>query len=84
MKNKQFVLGFLRGLFDTDGTLSGRKVLFYTSSNGLKNQIRKFLGDFEIKNSAYLDRRSRSPIYHIYIWKQDIEKFIKLIKPFGI
>lgn len=83
INNREFMLGFIKGIFGTDGTISGRKTAFYTSSEILKNQIVNFLEENKIKNSTYPDNRTKLPVYQIYIWKENVNRFNGLIIPFN-
>lgn len=83
LTNKIFLKGFLKGLLDTDGTISttkyGIKIAFYTSSNKLARQISRSLNDFKIKHGITSSRESQ---YNVYILKGDNNKIVKLLKPF--
>ncbi len=84
----KFKIGFLRGLFDTDGCLKyipleKRTRLYYTTTSRiLAKQVSLTLNKLEIKNSIYV----RTPInektvYVVNIPKPATHKFINVVKP---
>ncbi len=83
LKNEVFAKGFLRGLLDTDGTISktknGIKIAFYTSSHKLAQQISFLLKMFEIRHGITSSRKGQ---YNVYILKKDNNRIVKLLKPF--
>jgi len=80
--SKLFLLGFLKGLIDTDGSVYQENITIYTSSLKLKNQICKILAKFNLRYGIYKDKRDRKNInYRIDIWKKDSKKLISMIKP---
>lgn len=85
LKDKGFTKGFLRGLLDTDGTISktktGIKIAFYTSSDKLAQQISDSLNILKIKHGI-TSAKNRDGQYNIYIFKKDNDKIIKLLQPF--
>ncbi|MEK6888154.1 MAG: LAGLIDADG family homing endonuclease [Candidatus Aenigmatarchaeota archaeon] len=82
-KNKDFVLGFLKGLLDTDGTLciskNGMRISYYTSSDKLAKQISAFLNLFKIKNNVSKSKKGNNCVY---LFVNEHRKFLKLVKPF--
>ena len=94
---KKFKLGLLKGLIDTDGTIYQTKdnrirINFYTTSEKLKDQFITILKEFNFKYGFCIDKRkikdvnrrthNNNKCYSIYLWKDSITPFIKLIKPF--
>lgn len=82
-----FLRGFIRGLFDTDGTVhaGGKRIraVFYTISPRLAGQVRRILGTLGIENREYLaDKGKHHQLHHISISAASLPKFLKLIKPF--
>jgi len=54
--SNEFLIGFLRGNLDTDGYVSKRKVVtFSTASEKLNKQIKNILDKLNIKYSEYID-----------------------------
>lgn len=92
LKNKyenhnEFLIGFLKGLLDTDGTICSTadkqlRIVFYTSSKKLSEQISKYLRSFNISHDISEDRRGENISYHIYILKKSIDGIINLLRPF--
>jgi len=85
IKNVTFLKGFLRGLLDTDGTISktnsGTRVSFYTSSHKLSQQISDFLNILEIRHGI-TSAKGREGQYNIFISRKDINKIMKVLQPF--
>jgi hypothetical protein len=86
-----FKIGFLKGMFDTDGCLSFNRsekrfrAVYYTTSKELARQINSILNELNIRNSIYvIDRKDRDEktIYHVSVLGGSIHRFIKRIKPF--
>ncbi|MFH1649301.1 MAG: LAGLIDADG family homing endonuclease [Candidatus Woesearchaeota archaeon] len=84
----EFLLEFLRGLFDTDGCLwkvpnENRTRIFYTTTSvPLAYQISVLLDRFGIKHGVYLQIREKyKPIYKVNVWKRSTETFISVVKP---
>ena len=88
--SSSFKLGFLKGMFDTDGCLSYSKTeknvrAFYTTtSQVLATQLGMMLTKLGIIHSV----RSRRPsntnekmVYIVYIWRASTNRFIKTVKP---
>lgn len=85
-----FKRGFLRGLIDTDGSISFIKnekrirITFYTTSKELAYQICSILFEFKINNSLHVQKREHrdeKPVYSVIVWKDSTDRFINLIKP---
>lgn len=85
-RSKEFKIGFLKGLLDTDGTICnscGKVAVYYTSSINLANQISQLLNEFKIRNGvSKIIRKNRNPEYQIKISRKDIKRYIHTIKPF--
>ena len=82
-----FLIGFLKGLIDTDGSIcdtkNGRYMSFYTSSKKLKNQFCDVLNKINILHGVSEDRRKKESInYRVYIFRRDINKLLSIIKPY--
>lgn len=92
--NKKFLVGFLRGLLDTDGCIHVRKdngslrITYCTTSEELSKQIKTILSGFKIKSSISLNIRNRGrnekPTYYVSIWKRDVDTFLKLVDPYKL
>ncbi|MDO8481397.1 MAG: LAGLIDADG family homing endonuclease [Nanoarchaeota archaeon] len=85
----EFKIGFLRGMFDTDGCLfcvphEKRVRLFYTTtSKELASQISIFLTELGIEHRVYTRlRKVWKTIYTVNIWKSSAYRFINKVKPF--
>jgi len=85
-----FKIGFVRGIFDTDGSLryytyeKGPRAIFTTTSKQLANQINGILSEFSIKCSLRIQERvyrKEKPCYYIYIWKDSVDRFINIFHP---
>ncbi len=79
-----FLTGFLRGSVDSDGHISDKKISFATVSPGLKESITYALEKLHIKHSVHLykeKRLNRKDIYHIFVSREDHQKFLQCIKP---
>ena len=78
-RNKKYLSGFARGLFDTDGSIytNGHSpgLFFASTSKHLASQYSKILSIFGIKNRLYRKRQSR------YSYAQNI---IYSVEAFGI
>ncbi len=82
MFNEQnFLIGFLRGLFDTDGGIYKKKnkVAFGTASKYLAYQIRNILKSFNLPPGFY--KYSNKDFYYIDLYGDRTRRFMKLIKP---
>lgn len=87
---KEFKIGFLRGLIDTDGTMycskqtKRVKLSFYTTSEELSKQICAILNELEVNNGFCVNKRkgrNEKPVYNVYILSKHNDRFINLIKP---
>ena len=83
-----FKIGFLRGLCDTDGTVSRKenrtRIAFYTTSYALANQLCTILSEMDIENSIYSnvrEHRNEKELYSVIILKSSVDKFINIVKP---
>ena len=91
-KNKRlFYIGFIRGLFDTDGTVSyypaqKRKiVLLTTTSQTLAKQVKQILEKFKVCCTLHAyDRRHRNEktIYVVRVLSKSIDTFLNIFNPF--
>ncbi|MFH1239698.1 MAG: LAGLIDADG family homing endonuclease [Candidatus Diapherotrites archaeon] len=83
-----FLIGFLRGFLDTDGTVcraadGNIKIVYCTTSKKLAYQIKEILDGFDIICSLRVIIRSGfKDIYHIYLWKRSVKPFLQLVKPY--
>ena len=80
-----FIIGFLRGLLDTDGhiELKRKRLAFATISLGLANDVEDCLKRLNVSyySNVHIDRRgNRHPMYRIYIHR-DFDKFVELVEP---
>jgi intein/homing endonuclease len=75
-------IGFLRGFFDGDGTVSNNIRFFSTNKLALK-QISILLSDLEFIH--YMPKPqikpNRKPLYSIQISNKERERFLKMLKP---
>ena len=85
-----FKIGFLRGLFDTDGSIlatSDRKsirVIFYTTSTALAQDVLYLLGELNFRVGYFVTKRPErgfKDLYTVYLWKQSVDSFLNIIKP---
>lgn len=81
-----FLIGFLRGLFDSDGYTykDKREVNFVTISSMLAHQVSEILDILKIQSNIYVyrDRRgNRKKVYYVKVKSNNAEKFLHLIKP---
>jgi len=83
--SKEFKIGFVRGLFDSDGHISRKRINFASTSIKLTENAINFLRDLGIEDfifRSYQDKRGkRKRIYHIDIRTPGKGKFIETIKP---
>ncbi len=92
LKNKRhsnkFLIGFIRGEFDTDGSIhltkNGKVTLtFYTISPKLAEQIITGLKKLGIETGVYLaDKGKHHKLFHIRVRAKSIQPFLNKIKPF--
>ena len=80
-KEKDFLIGFLRGLFDTDGGINKKKnkVAFGTASKKLAYQIKEILEILELNPGFY--KYKEKDFWYIDLYGKRTDKFMKLIKP---
>ena len=87
---KEFLLGFLTGLLDTDGTVYSKsypRISFYTSSQELKKQVISILILFGLSTRVNADCRPNRnvPCYNISLrYKEDCQRFASMIDSFKI
>lgn len=79
--NKDFLIGFIRGLFDTDGGIHKpkNKAAFGTASELLANQIREILIMQGLPPGYY--KYKDKDFWYIDLYGKRTDKFMKLIKP---
>ena len=86
--SEKFLIGFLRGFLDTDGTIAlcsdrPMRIVYTTTSKKLSKQLNKILVKFDIKCGGYTQKRSGlKDLYHVYILAGSNKTFLKLVKPF--
>ncbi|MFC1774931.1 LAGLIDADG family homing endonuclease [Nanoarchaeota archaeon] len=87
----KFLIGFLKGFFDTDGCLrydsiGRRKRAFYTTtSKTLADQIIMLLGQQGVLAYLYVCRHPTNKTrYQIQLSDRSIDNFLKVIRPFKI
>lgn len=78
---KNIVASFLQGLFDTDGTTTGKMVSFTTSSEEMSKQIQQLLLNFGIisNRKKRLNKKYETYSYQLYILSDNIDIFEKEI-----
>ena len=86
---REFKIGFIRGLVDTDGSVLYIKhdkaviVFFCTTSQVLAEQIVLILKELEIKSTLCCRlKKGRKPLYVIRVIKSEVHKFLSIIQPF--
>lgn len=85
--DKNFLLGFIRGLIDTDGGVYKPKhrVQYGTISLLLARQVSEILDGLNLKYNFYpcIDKRggNRHTMYHIHLHGENARNLLKLIKP---
>ena len=72
-------LGFVAGLFDTDGGVSGTSYSFCNSSKKAVLFVRDFLSREGISTNLFKQKKDRFRWYQVYIIKRNKEKFLKLL-----
>lgn len=83
-KYDKFKIGFLRGCLDSDGYISKNKIEFATASGDLAATVCEFVKalEFDFSYTIRIDKRpNRAPMHMIYVYKNERERFLKLIKP---
>ena len=87
---KEFKIGFLRGLLDTDGTVHFSKqskrhrIVFYTTSGELSKQISAILNEIGVANGVYVNKRkgrNEKPVYSVSVFSKYTDTFINIVKP---
>ena len=78
---REIVASFLQGLFDTDGTTTGRSVSFSTSSEELGMQVQQLLLNFGIISNRQkrLNKKYNTYSHQIYILSNNVDIFNKEI-----
>lgn len=78
---KEFLIGFLRGLFDTDGGIytPKKKVAFGTASRLLAYQVRDILRILGM-NPGFYEYKDK-PFWYIDLYGEGSERFMKKIRP---
>lgn len=84
--DKRFLIGFLRGLLDTDGYTAKnyRRVMFATISKDLAEQINRILPVFEVKPKLVCcipKRKNRKLLYSVSVSGKDAITLIELLNP---
>lgn len=83
-KNKQFVIGFLRGLIDSDGYIrKKRKEIYYgTISKKLLNDFLYCLNLFNFKYKVYIQKGKKyNDFYKVRLTNLEVDRFVDLIRP---
>lgn len=80
-KNQEFLIGFLRGIFDTDGGINKKKnkTAFGTASKQLAYQIKTILERLDLKPGFY--KYKYKDFWYIDLYGERTDKFMKLVKP---
>jgi len=81
--DKKFLIGFLRGLYMTDGWLNKGKSTanFGCTSQELVDNFSKCLSKFEIAHHRYsFEKEGRKELFYLTIPKEECYKFFNLIK----
>lgn len=78
---REIVASFLQGLFDTDGTTTGRSISFSTSSEELGMQVQQLLLNFGIISNRQkrLNKKYNTYSHQIYILSNNVDIFNKEI-----
>ena len=83
-----FLIGFLRGLLDTDGTIAlpadrKMRIVYTTTSKNLAWQLKSILAKFDVNSSHYVAKPlSFKEVYHVYILARSNALFLHKVKPF--
>ena len=82
--SREFKIGYLKGILDTDGTVcntkTGKKIAIYTSSDFVAPQIRNIIE--ELGFACGMSKSSKD-VYSIYLLSRDVDRFIRFVKPFS-
>ena len=85
---EKFLIGFLRGFLDTDGTIARcadrpMRIVYTTTSEKLSKQLKEILKQFDIACGGYVQKRSGlKDLYHVYILARSDERFLNLVRPY--
>jgi len=83
--SKRFLIGFLKGLLDTDGYYNKNRntIMFGTTSKNLNLQTNFILGKIlNIKFSNYINyQKNRKPLYQTLIYGKYTYTLLKILKP---
>jgi intein/homing endonuclease len=85
---KEFLLGFLRGFLDTDGTIArcsdrSMRIVYTTTSKELSEQLKEILKQFDVACGGYTAKRlGLKDLYQVYILARSNESFLRLVQPF--
>ncbi len=86
----EFLVGFLKGFLDTDGTIAFPKdrkirVGYFTTSEELSKQLELILNKFNIGCGRYVNsRKGYKDIYQLFIYADAVDSFLNLVKPYKI
>ncbi|MBR9699025.1 hypothetical protein GOV09_01040 [Candidatus Woesearchaeota archaeon] len=87
--SKSFKRGFVKGLFDTDGSILYKKkenrirISFNTTSEGLARQVKTILVDFGYSYSYYSQQHKKwKKRYCFQLHQESVTRFLKDIRPF--
>jgi len=82
--NKKFIVGFLRGLIDSDGYVrKGRKEIYFGSvSKKLSDDFVKGLEFFGLNSKIYIQRRTKHLDFNkVRLSGEEVDKFISIVRP---
>lgn len=86
---REFKLGFLRGLFDTDGCLwkdvknHRLRAFFYSTSESLSQQTKQLLAEFNVSATTWVRKHpTYKPLFTLQLATHSIDIFLKEVKPF--
>ena len=85
---EKFLIGFLRGFLDTDGTISlcsdrPMRIVYTTTSKELASQLKTILRKFDIDCGGYTAKRlNLKDLHQVYILARSNEQFLQKVKPF--
>lgn len=86
----EFKIGFLRGLFDTDGSViylqkeKRVRIAFYTTSSELMKQAQALMNEFNFKYGCCIrtSKKGHKNVHVLWLWKESNDKFLKTIVPY--
>jgi len=91
LNNKKFMVAFLRGFYESEGTIEHRsrnnyRITIYNTNNNLVELVECCLNNLNFKFSEYITThkgRKNKPLYHIGILggNKETTRFLSLIKP---